>query len=97
VAVAVERAADSLPIEERAGVVDELQACNLAGAERDRPRTTYGYAVDRDKVALAWAIRALAHLISPSEKAHPELPKPPHKPKWCLSAEERAKYHDVPS
>jgi hypothetical protein len=113
------------PIDERAGVVDELQAWYLARAERDGwvytsalrqlinrmyrerdylaqrkrdgRRTAYDYAVDRDQVALAWAVRELVRLMPPEEKAKPEPPKPPRKPKRRLSAEEKARYRGVPS
>jgi hypothetical protein len=112
-------------IDERAGVVDEVQAWYLARAERDGwvytsvlrqlinrmyrerdylaqrkrdgRRTAYDYAVDRDQVALAWAIHALVRLMPPEEKAKPEPPKKPRTPKRRLSAEERAKYRGVPS
>ena len=113
------------PINEPAGVIDELQAWYLARAERDGwvytsvlrqlvnrmyrerdylaqrkrdgRRTAYDYAVDRDQVALAWAIRALVRLMPAEEKARPEPPKPPRAPRRRLSAEEKAKYHGVPS
>jgi len=115
----------SLSIDERAGVVDELQAWYLTRAERegwvytsvlrqlinrmyrerdylaqrkrDGRRTAYDYAVDRDQVALAWAIRELVRLMPAEEKARSEPPKPPRKPKRRLSADEKAKYHGVPS
>ncbi len=113
------------PIDEPAGVVDEVQAWYLARAERDGwvytsvlrqlinrmyrerdylaqrkrdgRRTAYDYAVDRDQVALAWAIRALVRLIPAEEKAKPEPPKPPRTAKRRLSAEEKARYRGVPS
>jgi len=69
----------------------------LAQRKRDGRRTAYDYAVDRDQVALAWAIRQLVRLVPSEEKARPEPPKPPRKPKRRLSAEERAKYRGVPS
>src|SRR5690242_5897913 len=91
-------------IDERAGVIDELQAWYLARAERDGwvytsvlrqlinrmyrerdylaqrkrdgRRTAYDYAVDRDQVALAWAIRAIVRQVPLEEKQQPEPPKP---------------------
>ncbi len=113
------------PIDERSGVVDELQAWYLARAERegwvytsalrqlvnrmyrerdylaqrkrDGRRTAYDYAVDRDQVALAWAIRELVRLMPAEEKARPEPPKPPRTPKRRLSEQEKARYRGVPS
>src|SRR5262249_42922544 len=52
----------------------------LAQRKRDGRRTAYDYAVDRDQVALAWAIRALVRLMPTEEKAKPEPPKPPRTP-----------------
>jgi len=69
----------------------------LAQRKRDGRRTAYDYAVDRDQVALAWAIRQLVRLMPPEEKARPEPPKKPRAPRRRLSAEERAKYKGVPS
>jgi hypothetical protein len=113
------------PIDEPAGVVDEVQAWYLVRAERDGwvytsvlrqlinrmyrerdylaqrkrdgRRTAYDYAVDRDQVALAWAIRELVRLMPAEEKARPEPPRPPRKPKHRLSAAEKAMYRGVPS
>jgi hypothetical protein len=112
-------------IDERAGVIDELQAWYLARSDRDGwvyttvlrqlvnrmyrerdylakrkrdgRRTAYDYAVDRDQVALAWAIRALVRLVSAEEKAKPEAPKKPRGPKQRLSTVERAKHKGRPS
>jgi hypothetical protein len=66
----------------------------LQRRKRDGRRTAHDYAVDRDQVALAWAIRALVRLMLPEEKARPE---PPCAPKWRLSTEERATYRGVQS
>jgi hypothetical protein len=113
------------PIDERAGVVDEVQAWYLARADRDGwvytsvlrqlinrmyrerdylaqrkrdgRRTAYDYAVDRDQVALAWAIRAIVRFVPLDEKQQLEPPKPPRSPKRRLTAEEKARYRGTPS
>jgi hypothetical protein len=69
----------------------------LAVRKRDGRRTAYDFAVDRDQVALAWAIRELVRLMPPEEKAKPEPPRKPRTPKRRLSPEEKAKYRGVPS
>jgi len=69
----------------------------LQQRKRDGRRTAYDYAVDRDQVALAWAIRALVRLMPPDEKAKPEPPRPPRKPRRRLSAEQKERYRGVPS
>ncbi len=113
------------PVDERDGVIDELQGWNLGKAERegwvytsvlrqlvnrmyrDRDylarrskqgkRTAYDYAVERDQVAVSWAIRAIVRYVPAGEKARPELPKKARKPSRRLSERERAIYAGKPS
>jgi len=113
------------PVNERDGVIDELQGWNLGKAERegwvytsvlrqlvnrmyrDRDylarrskqgkRTAYDYAVERDQVAVSWAIRAIVRYVPVEEKARPELPKKARKPSRRLSERERAIYAGKPS
>ncbi len=112
-------------VNERDGVIDEVQAWHLGKAERegwvytsalrqlvnrmyrDRDylarrskqgkRTAYDYAVERDQVAVSWAIRAIVRYVPAEEKARPEPPKKARKPSRRLSERERAIYAGKPS
>jgi hypothetical protein len=54
---------EQIPIDVAHGVRDELQ------------RATYGYTVDRDQKALAWAIRVLVQHVPPQKQQQPEPPQ----------------------
>jgi hypothetical protein len=52
--------------------------------------TAYDYAVNRDQLALAWALRALIQHVPNELKERAEPPKPPRRPSRRLSAAQRA-------
>jgi hypothetical protein len=69
----------------------------LARRSKQGKRTAYDYAVERDQVALSWAIRAIVRHVPVEEKRMPEPPKKPRKPSRRLSERERAIYAGKPS
>lgn len=69
----------------------------LEQRKRAGRRTAYDYAVDRDQVALAWAIKAIVCHVPTEDKVRPEPPKPPRRPSRRLSAAEKVTYRGRPS
>jgi len=69
----------------------------LAKRSKQGKRTPYDYAVERDQVALSWAIRAIVRHVPLAEKRKPEPPKKPRRPARRLSERERAVYKGKPS
>jgi hypothetical protein len=69
----------------------------LARRSKQGKHTAYDYAVERDQVALSWAIRAIVRHVPAGEKRTPEPPKPARKPARRLSERERAIYKGKPS
>ncbi len=69
----------------------------LARRSKQGKRTAYDYAVERDQVALSWAIRAIVRHVPLEERRKPEPPKKPRKPTKRLSERERAIYKGKPS
>ncbi len=69
----------------------------LARRSKQGKRTAYDYAIERDQVALAWAIRMVVRHVPVEEKRRPEPPKKPRKPTRRLSERERAIYKGKPS
>ncbi len=48
-------------------------------------RTSYDWALERDQMALAWAIQQIVLYVPDAVKALPEPPKPPRKPSQRLA------------
>jgi len=69
----------------------------LARRSKQGKRTAYDYAVERDQVALSWAIRMVVRYVPLAEKRRAEPPKKPRKPSRRLSERERAIYKGKPS
>jgi hypothetical protein len=69
----------------------------LARRSKQGKRTAYDYAVERDQVAISWAIRAIVRHVPLAEKRKPEPPKKPRRPSRRLSERERAIYKGRPS
>ncbi len=69
----------------------------LARRSKQDKRTAYDYAVERDQVALSWAIRMVVRHVPGEEKRKAEPPKKPRKPSRRLSERERAIYAGKPS
>ncbi len=69
----------------------------LARRSKQGKRTAYDYAVERDQVALSWAIRMVVRYVPVEEKRKAEPPKKPRRPSRHLSERERAIYKGKPS
>jgi hypothetical protein len=69
----------------------------LARRSKQGKRTAYDYAIERDQVALSWAIRMVVRHVPVEEKRKAEPPKKPRKPSRHLSERERAIYKGKPS
>ncbi len=69
----------------------------LARRSKQGKRTAYDYAIERDQVALSWAIRMVVRHVPSEEKRKAELPKKARKPSRRLSERERAIYKGKPS
>jgi hypothetical protein len=69
----------------------------LARRSNQGKRTAYDYAVERDQVALSWAIRMVVRHVPLEEKRKAEPPKKPRRPSRHLSERERAIYAGKPS
>src|SRR5260221_11891055 len=61
----------------------------LAKRSKQGRQTAYDYAVQRDQVALSWAIRAIVRHVPAGEKRTPEPPKPARKPARRLTERQR--------
>jgi len=69
----------------------------LARRSKQGKRTAYDYAVERDQVALSWAIRMVVRHVPVEEKRKAESPKKARRPSRRLSERERAIYAGKPS
>jgi hypothetical protein len=69
----------------------------LAKRSKQGKRTAYDYALERDQVALSWAIRAIVRYTPLGERRRPEPPKKPRRSPRRLSERERAIYKGKPS
>ncbi len=69
----------------------------LARRSKQGKRTAYDYAIERDQVALSWAIRMVVRHVPGAEKRKAEPPKKPRRPSRRLSERERAIYKGKPS